>query len=467
MTDIVFLQKRDHPIDREPDWVQLGQTESGISINQYFVDHPEMVLGELTTESTQYGREESTVLPLEGVNLADQLKEAISHLDGEYREAEHTAPDVGEAEASRDFLPAAPNVKNFSYTVVDGEVYYRENSVMTHLELNDTAKGRVKGMVELRQIVHDLIDLQMEDAPDEAIRAKQSELNAAYDKFAAEYGLLNDRKNGRLFEDDSSYYLLCSLENLDENGKLKSKADMFTKRTIRPERNISHAATPSEALAISIGERGRVDLPYMSELLGKPGEYDGIITDLRGVIFKDPSADVTDPEAGWQTADEYLSGNVRNKLRIAQLAVQTNPEFAPNLEALTKAQPRDLEASEIDVRLGATWLDPKVIQQFMTETFQVPFYLRRAIQVNFSPLTAEWQIEGKTKTGFNDVAAYETYGTSRANGYKILEDTLNLKDVRVYDTIEDANGKQQRVLNKKETTLAQQKQQAIKDAIAN
>ena len=467
VSDIVFLQKRDHPIDREPDWVQLGQTESGISINQYFVDHPEMVLGELTTESTQYGREESTVLPLEGVNLADQLKEAISHLEGEYREAEHTAPDVGESETSRDFLPADPNVKNFSYTVVDGEIYYRENSVMTHLELNETAKGRVKGMVELRQIVHDLIDLQMEDGPDDAIQAKQSELNAAYDKFSAEYGLLNDRKNGRLFEDDSSYYLLCSLENLDENGKLKSKADMFTKRTIRPERNISHAATPSEALAISIGERGRVDLPYMSELLGKPGEYDGIITDLRGVIFKDPSADVTDPEAGWQTADEYLSGNVRNKLRIAQLAVQTNPEFAPNLEALTKAQPRDLEASEIDVRLGATWLDPKVIQQFMLETFQVPFYLRRAIQVNFSPLTAEWQIEGKTKTGFNDVAAYETYGTSRANGYKILEDTLNLKDVRVYDTIEDANGKQQRVLNKKETTLAQQKQQAIKDAFAN
>ena len=271
VSDIVFLQKRDHPIDQEPDWVQLGKTENGISINQYFVDHPEMILGELTTESTQYGREESTVLPLEGADLSEQLKEAVFHLEGEYREAEHTAPDVGETETGRDFLPADPNVKNFSYTVVDGEVYYRENSVMTHLELNDTGKGRVKGMVELRQIVHDLIDLQMEDAPDDAIRAKQSELNAAYDKFTAEYGLLNDRKNGRLFEDDSSYYLLCSLENLDENGKLKSKADMFTKRTIRPERNISHAATPSEALAISIGERGRVDLPYMSELLGKPG----------------------------------------------------------------------------------------------------------------------------------------------------------------------------------------------------
>ena len=467
VSDIVFLQKRENPIDRESDWVQLGQTESGISINQYFVDHPEMVLGELTTESTQYGREESTVLPLEGADLGEQLKEAISHLEGEYREAEHTAPDVGETETGRDFLPADLNVKNFSYTVVDGEVYYRENSVMTHLELNDTAKGRVKGMVELRQIVHELIDLQMEDGPDDAIREKQSKLNAAYDAFSKEYGLLNDRKNGRLFEDDSSYYLLCSLENLDENGKLKSKADMFTKRTIRPERNISHAATPSEALAISIGEHGRVDLPYMSELLGKPGDYDGIITDLRGVIFKDPSEDVTDPEAGWQTADEYLSGNVRNKLRIAELAVLTNPEFAPNVEALTKAQPRDLEASEIDVRLGVTWLDSKVIQQFMLETFQVPFYMRRAIQVNFSPLTAEWQIEGKTKTGNNDVAAYETYGTSRANGYKILEDTLNLKDVRVYDIVEDVNGKQQRVLNKKETTLAQQKQQALKDAFAN
>ena len=467
VSDIIFLQKRDRPVDREPDWVQLGKTESGISINQYFVDHPQMILGELSTENTQYGREESTVLPIAGADLGEQLKEAVSHLEGEYREAEHTAPDVGEAETSWDFLPADPNVKNFSYTMVDGEIYYRENSVMTHLELSDTAKGRVKGMVELRQTVHDLIDLQMEDAPDDSIRAKQSELNTAYDRFTAEYGLLNDRKNGRLFEDDSSYYLLCSLENLDENGKLKSKADMFTKRTIRPERNISHAATPSEALAISIGERGRVDLPYMSELLGKPGEYDSIITDLRGVIFKDPSADVTDPEAGWQTADEYLSGNVRNKLRIAQLAVQTNPEFTPNLEALTKAQPRDLEASEIDVRLGATWLDPRIIQQFMAETFQVPFYLRRAIQVKFSPVTAEWQIEGKSKTGINDVAAYETYGTSRANGYKILEDTLNLKDVRVYDTIEDADGKQKRVLNKKETTLAQQKQQAIKDAFAN
>ena len=461
VSDIIFLQKRDRPIDREPDWVQLGKTESGISINQYFVDHPEMILGELTTENTQYGREESTVLPLEGVNLADQLKEAISHLDGEYREAEHTAPDVGEAEASRDFLPADPNVKNFSYTVVDGEVYYRENSVMTHLELNDTAKGRVKGMVELRQIVHDLIGLQMEDAPDEAIRAKQSELNAAYDKFAAEYGLLNDRKNGRLFEDDSSYYLLCSLENLDENGKLKNKADMFTKRTIRPERAVTHVDTPAEALAVSIGEKGRVDLPYMAELLGTPEDFGRITEELRGVIFQDPS------DQNWKTADEYLSGNVRNKLQIAKLAAANDPAFEVNVEALTAAQPKDLDATEIDMRLGATWISPDVIQKFMNETFQIPFYLRYAIRVKFSPSTAEWRIEGKTKTNRNDVIAYETFGTARASAYKILEDTLNLRDARVYDTVEDENGKPKRVLNKKETMLAGQKQQAIKDAFAN
>ena len=403
----------------------------------------------------------------QSVAVGKQLKEAISHLDGEYREAEHTAPDVGESETSRDFLPADPNVKNFSYTVVDGEVYYRENSVMTHLELNDTAKGRVKGMVELRQIVHDLIDLQMEDAPDDAIRAKHSELNAAYDKFAAEYGLLNDRKNGRLFEDDSSYYLLCSLENLDENGKLKSKADMFTKRTIRPECTVTHVDTPAEALAVSIGEKGKVDLSYMAELLGTPGDFERITGELRGVIFKDPSEDVSDPEAGWQTADEYLSGNVRNKLQIAKLAAANDPAFEVNVEALTAAQPKDLDATEIDVRLGATWISPDVIQKFMNETFQIPFYLRYAIRVKFSPATAEWRIEGKTKTGPNDVMAYETFGTTRASAYKILEDTLNLRDARVYDTVEDDSGKPKRVLNKKETMLAGQKQQAIKDAFAN
>ena len=466
VSDIIFLQKRDRPIDHEPDWVQLGKTEDGFAINQYFVDHPEMVLGQLTTESTQYGHD-LTVAPIEGANLADQLAEAVQHIEGQYTAAEVDAPDIAEEETTRRTLPADPEVKNFSYTVVDGEVFYRENSVMTQVELSDTAKGRVTGMVELRQIVNDLIEQQLNDYPDEDIQTTQAKLNAAYDAFTAKYGLLNDRRNGRLFEQDSSYYLLCSLENLDEQGQLKSKAAMFTKRTIRPERTVTSVDTPSEALAVSIGEHGKVDLPYMAELLGTPGEYGRITTELSGVIFKDPAADPTDPEAGWQMADEYLSGDVRAKLRMAQFAAETNPEFSVNVEALTKAQPRELEASEIDVRLGATWLDPSIIQKFMTETFQIPYYLRRAVNVRYSPYTAEWRVEGKTATGRGDIISSETYGTSRANAYKILEETLNLKDVRIYDTIEDADGKPKRVLNKRETMLAQQKQQVIKDAFAN
>ena len=467
VSDIIFLQKRDRPADIEPAWVQLGKTEDDFAINQYFVDHPEMVLGELTAESTQYGREELTVAPIEGAVLSDQLAEAVQHIEGQYTAAEVDAPDIAEEETTRLTLPADPEVKNFSYTVVDGEVFYRENSVMTQVELSDTAKGRVTGMVELRQIVNDLIDQQLNDYPDEDIQATQAKLNAAYDAFTAKYGLLNDRKNGRLFEQDSSYYLLCSLENLDEQGQLKSKAAMFTKRTIRPERAVTSVDTPSEALAVSIGEHGKVDLPYMAELLGTPGDYGRITTELSGVIFKDPAADPTDPEAGWQMADEYLSGDVRAKLRMAQFAAETNPEFAVNVDALTKAQPRELEASEIDVRLGATWLDPSIIQKFMTETFQIPYYLRRAVNVRYSPYTAEWRVEGKTATGRSDIISSETYGTSRANAYKILEETLNLKDVRIYDTIEDADGRPKRVLNKRETMLAQQKQQVIKDAFAN
>ena len=467
VSDIIFLQKRDRPIDHEPDWVQLGKTEDGFAINQYFVDHPEMVLGVLSTESTQYGREELTVAPLEGISLADQLAEAVQHIEGQYAEVEVETPDIADAENEKHILPADPEVKNFSYTVVDGEVFYRENSVMTQVELSDTAKGRVTGMVELRQIVNDLIQQQLEDYPDADIKATQERLNAAYDAFAAKYGLLNDRKNGRLFEQDSSYYLLCSLENLDEQGQLKSKAAMFTKRTIRPERNVTSVDTPSEALAVSIGEHGKVDLPYMAELLGTPGEYGRITTELSGVIFKDPAADPTDPEAGWQMADEYLSGDVRAKLRMAQFAAETNLEFAVNVDALTKAQPRELEASEIDVRLGATWLAPEIIQKFMTDTFQIPYYLRHAVKVRYSPYTAEWRVEGKTATGRGDIISSETYGTSRANAYKILEETLNLKDIRIYDTIEDAEGKPKRVLNKRETMLAQQKQQVIKDTFAN
>ena len=466
VSDILFLQKRDRPADIEPAWVQLGQTEDGFNINQYFVDHPEMVLGNLELESTQYGHD-LTVAPIEDANLADQLTEAVQHIEGQYTAVEIAAPDVADAEVQRKTLPADPTVKNFSYTVVDGEIYYRENSIMTQIELSDNAKGRVAGMVELRQIVNELIDQQLNDFPDEDIKASQAKLNYAYDAFTAKYGLINDKKNARLFDDDSSYYLLCSLENLDENKNLKSKADMFTKRTIRPERVVTSVDTPSEALAVSIGEHGKVDLPYMAELLGTPGNYERITTELSGVIFKDPAADADDPEAGWQTADEYLSGNVRDKLRMAQLAAESRSEFKGNVDALTKAQPKDLEASEIDVRLGATWLAPSIVQQFMMETFQPPYRIRynNAITVRYSPYTSEWRISNKSATGFGDIMATETYGTRRANAYKILEDTLNLRDSRVYDTIEE-DGKEKRVLNQNETTLAQQKQQAIKDAFA-
>ena len=466
VSDILFLQKRDRPADIEPAWVQLGQTEDGFNINQYFVDHPEMVLGNLELESTQYGHD-LTVAPIEDANLADQLTEAVQHIEGQYTAVEIAAPDVADAEVQRKTLPADPTVKNFSYTVVDGEIYYRENSIMTQIELSDNAKGRVAGMVELRQIVNELIDQQLNDFPDEDIKASQAKLNYAYDAFTAKYGLINDKKNARLFDDDSSYYLLCSLENLDENKNLKSKADMFTKRTIRPERIVTSVDTPSEALAVSIGEHGKVDLPYMAELLGTPGNYERITTELSGVIFKDPAADADDPEAGWQTADEYLSGNVRDKLRMAQLAAESRSEFKGNVDALTKAQPKDLEASEIDVRLGATWLAPSIVQQFMMETFQPPYRIRynNSITVRYSPYTSEWRISNKSATGFGDIMATETYGTRRANAYKILEDTLNLRDSRVYDTIEE-NGKEKRVLNQNETTLAQQKQQAIKDAFA-
>ncbi len=465
VSDILFLQKRDRPIDIEPDWVHLGQTPEGLTLNSYFVDHPEMVLGKLTTESTQYGREECTVAPTPGADLAEQLREAVSHIHGSYQAVEWDEADIADEAAERGAIPADPDVKNFSYALVDGEVYFRENSVMKPVELSDTAKGRVAGMIGLRQLVNDLIQYQLEDYPDGDIQAKQAEMNAAYDAFYAKFGTINSSANARVFDEDSSYYLLCSLENIDEDGRLESKADMFTKRTIRPERHITSVDTPSEALAVSIGERGRVDLRFMSELLGTPGEYGRITEELRGVIFRDPREAVADdPLRGWHTADDYLSGNVRDKLMVARMAAATNPAYAVNVAALEQAQPKDLDASEIDVRLGATWIDKDYIQQFMEETFDTPWRLRNAVQVKYSPSTAEWQVTGKNATGRHDVMAYMTYGTDRASAYRILEDTLNLRDVRIYDTIEDADGKQKRVLNKKETTLAQQKQQTIKDA---
>ena len=456
VSDIIFLQKRDRPIDIEPDWVHLGENEDGFSINQYFIDHPEMVLGRQTSESTQYGRQDFTVEPYEDLDLATQLRYAIQNIGGKYEAAE--LPDLGENETIQDTIPADPSVKNYSYAVVDGEVYYRENSVMVKPNLNATAKERVKGMAELRDCVHRLIDLQMWESDDISIRAEQQKLNRLYDRFTEKYGLINSRGNALAFADDSSYYLLCSLEMLDDEdkAKLKGKADMFTKRTIRQRQSVTSVDTAAEALALSIGEKARVDMAYMSQLTGK--SEDDLIDELNGVIFLDPVY------GDWQTADEYLSGNVRQKLREAENAAVDSPGYLPNVEALRAAQPKDLDASEIEVRLGATWIDKKYIQQFMFELLEPPLYARRSLEVNYSEFTAEWNISGKNSIPYNDINARMTYGTDCANAYKILEDTLNLRDVRIYDTVRDADGKEKRVLNSKETTLAQQKQQAIKEA---
>ena len=461
VSDILFLQKRDRPLDIAPDWTQTGQTEDGFAINQYFIDHPEMVLGRPTAESTQYGRQDYTVAPIEGLLLSDQLHDAVKYIRGTYQEA--ALPELGEGEDIDTSIPADPNVKNYSFTVVDGTVYFRENSRMVRPDLNATAEARVKGLVELRDCVQQLIDLEMDaGASDADIQAQMTELNRLYDSFSEKYGLINDRGNRLAFADDSSYYLLCALEVLDEDGKLERKADMFTKRTIKPHEAVTTVDTAAEALAVSISEKARVDMAYMEQLTGKPGEE--LAAELRGVIFHVPGQAEPDGRPHYVTADEYLSGNVRRKLRQAQRAAEQDPSFAINVEALQAAQPKDLDASEIEVRLGATWIDKEYIQQFMYETFDTPFYLQRSIEVHYSPFTAEWQISGKNAVSYNDVAAYTTYGTDRANAYRILEDSLNLRDVRIYDTVEDPDGKERRVLNAKATTLAAQKQQAIREA---
>ena len=461
VSDIIFLQKRDRPIEIEPDWVHTGiwrnpgANADGFAINRYFIDHPEMVLGRQTSESTQYGRQDFTVAPIEGADLAEQLSAAIRNIRGTYAEAE--LPDLGEDETIVETIPADPNVRNFSYTVVDGELYYRQNSIMTKPDFNATAKERAKGMVELRDCVQKLISEQMDGfISDETIRQTQAELNTLYDGFTAKYGLINSRANALAFAEDSSYYLLCSLEELDEDKNLKRKADMFTRRTIRAHEAVTSVDTASEALALSISEKACVDMEYMSKLTGR--SQDELIDELNGVIFLDPV------RGEWQTADEYLSGNVRQKLREAEQAAQDSPGYLPNVEALRQAQPKDLDASEIEVRLGATWIDPSYIREFMWETFETPFYQQRMIDVTYSAFTAEWNIRNKNAVSYSNIAAYMTYGTERANAYKILEDTLNLRDVRIYDTKHDADGRERRVLNSKETTLAQQKQQAIRDA---
>ena len=470
VSDIIFLQKRDHLIDTEPEWVFTGQNEDGHAVNSYFLLHPDMVLGRQTSEHGMYGKDEYTVAPLPDAELSDQLHEAIRHIHGTYEEAE--LPELGEGEEVSETLPADPSIKNYSYAVVNGEVYYRENSIMVKPDLNATAKERVKGMVRLRDCVRELIDLQMDEyTPENAITEKQTELNRLYDAYTARFGLINDRSNRLAFADDDSYYLLCSLEVLDENGELERKADFFTKRTIKQQHSVDHVDTAVEALGVSIGERACVDLPFMAALMGGQDKIPQIVEDLRGVIFKDPATGPFDYaedgehwNKGWQTADEYLSGNVRQKLRWAKRAGELYPEFRINEEALRKAQPKDLDASEIEVRIGTTWIDKEYYQQFMYETFDTPFYLQSRVRINYSPYTAEWQIEGKSKLPYNNIAAYVTYGTARANAYRLLEDALNLRDTRIYDTVQDPDGKERRVLNAKETTLAAQKQQLIKDA---
>ena len=452
-SDILFLQKREHPIDIEPDWIHLGQTADGIPINSYFVAHPDMMLGRMQWDKSMYGNEkETTCEPIPGADLTQQLHAAVRNIDGEYKRIEISEIDVN----SERTIPADPDVRNFSYALVNGQVYYRENSVMTRPVLNQMTQERIKGMIELRDCTRRLIDAQINDATDDDIHQRQDELNRTYDDFTARYGLISDRANNQVFSSDSSYYLLCSLEILDDKGKLKRKADMFTKRTIRQSKPVEHVDTAMEALAVSISEKAGVDLSFMAGLTGKAENV--LADELTGAIFRLPEAPDT-----FATADEYLSGNVREKLRAARTAALQDDQFAVNVQALENAQPKDLDASEIDVRLGATWLDPATIQQFMVETFSVPYRFRDIVQVRFSPMTAEWNISGKTRLS-STVAASVTFGTDRANAYRILEDTLNLRDVRIYDTVEDAAGREARVLNQKETTLAQQKQQAIKDA---
>ena len=452
-SDILFLQKRERPLAVEPDWVHLGQTADGIPVNSYFAAHPEMMLGTMVREPGLYGNENETAcIPLEGAVLSEQLTEAVQHIRGEYQAAE--LPNELEGEAAADTIPADPNVKNYAFTMVDGEVYYRTNSAMVRQKLPLPALERIRGMIDLRQQVNDLIQAQLDNADDAALAPIQARLNQQYDAFTAKYGLINARSNASAFSSDSSYYLLCSLEVLNEQGGLARKADMFTKRTIRQQTTITHVDTAAEALAVSIAEKARVDLPYMAQLTGIEPEQ--LTKELNGVIFPVPNQDI------YVTADEYLSGNVRQKLREAMQAAVQNPLYLPNVTALKAAQPKDLDASEIDVRLGATWLDKSVIQDFMLETFAPPMYLHRVIHVNYSEYTAEWNVSEKSAVSESSVTAYVTYGTRRANAYRILEDTLNLRDVRIYDVVTDPDGKERRVLNQKETTLAQQKQQAIK-----
>ena len=456
VSDILFLQKRDRLIDIVPDWVQLGTNENGITMNSYFVEHPEMILGEMKTVSGRFG-EEVTCVPFENADLSELLSEAVANIHGEI--SDYEVED--ELEEEDNSIPADPNVRNFSYTIVDDKIYFRENSRMSPVEVSATAENRIKGMVAIRDCVRNLIELQTEDYPDEEIKAEQSKLNSLYDGYTKKYGLINSRANVSAFGDDSSFALLSALEVINENGELERKADMFFKRTIKPHKPITEVDTADEALAVSMGEKATVDMAYMRELTGKSEEE--LFSDLKGVIFLNPLygyGNVT--EQKYLMADEYLSGNVREKLITAKKSAEVYPEdYKINVEALEKVQPKDLTASEISVRLGATWIPPEIFEKFMFEFLDTPRYAQWNIKVHYSQYTGEWNIEGKSYDRSN-VKAYSTYGTSRINGYKIIEETLNLKDVRIFDYIEDEEGKKKAVLNKKETAIAQAKQELIK-----
>ncbi len=451
-SDILFLKKRDRVIDIEPDWVHLCENEDGIAMNQYFADHPEMIMGKMEMVSGQFGME-ATCTPDTSIPLSKQLEKAISHIEGNIDEVEF---DELDDELAREAIPADPGVKNYSYTIVDERVYYRENSIMKPVDVSETMEQRMKGMVQIRDCTQELIDYQLNEYPEDMIKSKQAELNELYDAFSKKYGLINSQTNKRAFNQDSSYCLLCSLEKLDDEGNFKGKADMFSKRTIKKAEVVTSVDTASEALAVSLGEKARVDLAYMSELTGKSEE--DVAKELAGIIFQNP---VTEK---WETADEYLSGNVREKLATARIFAENRPEFAINVTALEGVQPKELDASEIEVRIGATWIAPKYIEDFMRETFETPDYLfdRNLVGVQYSDVTGQWNVKGKNADRGNSLVNM-TYGTSRANAYRILEDSLNLRDTRIFDTIEE-DGKEKRVLNKKETTLASQKQEAIREA---
>ena len=463
-TDILFLQKRAQPPEQMPDWVHLGQTADGIPINRYFETHPDMVLGTMAWDKSMYGNDrETTCAPLPGIELADQLSEAFSKLSPPDQQLLSQKGAVEVPELLERMETADVEARNFSYTEVGGKLYFVEDGERVPVEVPATTEKRIRGMIGLRDVTRNLIELQLHGGTDEEIRAVQEKLGKAYDTYTAEYGLLNSTGNKRAFEQDSSYCLLCSLEVLDEDGNLERKADMFTKRTINQQVTIDHVDTASEALAVSIGERARVDLEYMASLLGTLSETDSIIRDLKGVIYKNPEAG-GGPLNGWETADEYLSGNVRKKLAAARAAAENNPVFAENVAALEQAQPKDLSAAEIDVRIGVTWIDPKYYTQFVHELLKPPFYLKKDIQVRYSPATGEWNVSGKSRDSLNNSLAYVTYGTKRRNAYAIIEDSLNLRDTRIYDTIHEPDGSTTRVFNAKETMLAQQKQEQIREA---